>query len=213
MDGIKIDGVILPKQLIMNDGKLQGYTMDYFIDSKPLTDKFMVRYVDCKELFNCVLKASHILRKIHQNDIIYQDLSFENILVNNKGDVAFCDLDGCSYKEHSSPFISVLLKKFFNDYRGESAPISPNLDRISMMISFYYLIYIEELQKLSKKQYHKLSDKIKTLENLREYANILVDKTNNISYIPYLDELIDVDDNYIIDREKQISLVRRIFKG
>ena len=37
-------------------------------------------------------------------------------------------------------------------------------------------MYGRELQKLTKKEYHLLSYKIRTLENLRNYANMLVDK-------------------------------------
>ena len=212
MDGIRIDNVLLPKELIVKDGKLQGYTMDYFPNSIPLSDRFSVRYVDSKKLFDYVLKASKILRTIHDNDIICQDLSFENILVDNNGNVAFCDLDGCSYNGHIAPFIFVLMKKFFIDYRDEKLLLSSNLDRISMMISFYYLIYAIEIQHLTKRQYHKLSDKILTLENARMYANILVDRNNPIGKIPYLDELIDQNDDYIYDRDKQLSLVRRFLK-
>ena len=64
MNGIRIDNVLLPKELIVKDGKLQGYTMDYFPNSIPLSDRFSVRYVDSK-----------ILRTIHNNDTIsIQDL-------------------------------------------------------------------------------------------------------------------------------------------
>ena len=212
MDGIKIPNVLLPKELIIQDGKLQGYSMDYFRDSIPLSDRFMIRYVDCKQLFDYVSKASKILKQIHENGIICQDLSFENILVDKNGNVAFCDLDGCSFKEHMSPFISILMKRFFIDYRDEKIPLSSNLDRISMMLSFYYLIYAKEIQNLTKKQYHKLSDKITTLENSRQYANMLVDRQNQIGEIPYLDELINPNDDYIYDRDKQLSLVRRLLK-
>lgn len=212
MDGIQIDGVLLPRQLIIQDNKLYGYTMDYFVDSMSLSDKFMGRYVDCKKLFNCVIKASYILRNIHKQGIICQDLSFENILVNDSDNVAFCDLDGCSYKNNVSPFISLLMKRFVVDYRKEQINLFFNLDRISMMISFYYLIFAKELQVLSKKEYQKLSDKIVTLENSKKYADLLVNTKVPINYIPYLDELIDINDDYIYDREKQISLIKRLFR-
>ena len=212
MDGIKIENVLLPRQLIMKENKLYGYTMDYFANSIPLSDKFLVRYVDCKKLFDYVLKASYILRDIHDHGIICQDLSFENILVTESGKVAFCDLDGCCYENHISPFISLLMKRFFIDYREERIPLSVNLDRISMLISFFYLIYEKEVQNLTKREYHKLSDEIKTLENLRMYANLLVDRRISICDIPYLDELIDIKDDCIYDREKQISFVRKLFR-
>ena len=122
-------------------------------------------------------------------------------------------MDGCSYESHIAPFISMLMKKFFVDYRDERITLSTNLDRISLMISFYHLIYAKELQNLTKREYQKLSKKISTLENTRKYANELVDKTNSIGDIPYLDELIDINDNYIYDREKQLSLVKRMLKN
>lgn len=62
IDGIKIENVLLPKELIVKDGKLQGYNMNYFPESIPLSDRFLVRYVDSKKLFDYVLKASKILK-------------------------------------------------------------------------------------------------------------------------------------------------------
>lgn len=211
MDGIKIDGVLLPKELIVLDGKLEGYTMDYFKSSIPLSDRFMVRHVDCRLLFDYVYKASKILREIHNSGIVCQDLSFENILVDINGNVKYCDLDGCSYNGSLSPFISILMKRFFIDYRKEKIMVNPNLDRISMLLSFFFIVYAKEIQKVSKRQYHKLSDEISTLDNLRGCASMLVDKKNDIGEIPYLDEMINLDDDTVYDRDKQLSLIRRIF--
>lgn len=205
MDGIQIDNVLLPKQLIVQNDELLGYTMDYFADSMPLSDKFLFRYVNCKETFNYVLKASQILRDIHSHGIFCQDLSFDNILVNDNGKIVFCDLDGCSYGSYVSPFISVIMKNFFVDYRDEKMFLTTNLDRITMMISFCYWVYGKELQNLTKKEYRKLSNKLDTFKNIKQYANELMDKTTSIGEIPYLDELIDPNDKYIIDRNKQLS--------
>ena len=41
---------------------------------------------------------------------------------------------------------------------------------------------------------------------------MLLDRKNPIGEIPYLDELIDTDDDYVYDREKQLSLVKRLLK-
>ena len=45
MDGIKIDGVLFPKELIVLDGKLEGYTMDYFKSSIPLSRPNLSLYI------------------------------------------------------------------------------------------------------------------------------------------------------------------------
>lgn len=212
MDGIKINNVLLPQTLIVEDGNLKGYTMPYFANSKSLSDKFLKRYFNCNDLFGCVVKASKILRNLHNNGIICQDLSFENILVDDDHNIVFCDIDGCTYKEHTSPFISWVLNNFLIDYRHSKLSINEDLDKLSMFLSFYLTMYGEVLQKITKKQYHALSDNIQTLENLRNIANMLVDKSCPIRDIPYLDEAIDLTDNYEIDRKKILTMKQRIFR-
>lgn len=213
MDGIKINDVLLPQNLIIEDDNLKGYTMKYFANSMPLSHKFLKRYFNCNELFVYVEKASRILRNIHNNGIVCQDLSFENILVDDDGNIMFCDIDSCTYKEHSSPFLSALLKGFLVDFRNSKVSTKEDIDKISMILSFYLIIYGEVLQKITKKQYHTLSDKIQTLENLRDIANILVDKRCPIIDIPYMDEVIDLNDDYEIDREKILTIKQRIFRN
>lgn len=210
MDGIKIANTALPIDLIIKDNHLEGYTMQYFTDTITLSAKFASSIIDCKELLNAIFKTSQLLRSIHQNNIICQDLSFENILINSNGEIFFCDIDGCSYQEHIAPFISLLLKEFMLDYRKENPLLSTNLDNISMMISFYLLLFGKEIQKLSKKEHYALAKHLTTLNNTKGYAKILLDRKRPIPDIPYLDELIDQTDNYIIDRTKQekISLLK-----
>ena len=81
-----------------------------------------------------------------------------------------------------------------------------------MILSLYLIMYGEVLQKITKKQYHSLSDNVNTLENLRPVANMLVDKKCTIEKIPYLDEFIDLTDDYIVDREKTLSLRQKVFR-
>ncbi len=211
MDGIKIDGVILPQSLIIEEGTLRGYTMKYFANSMPLSDKFLKRYFNCNELLVYTEKASRILRNIHNNGIIYQDLSFENILIDNFGNIAFCDIDGCTYKRHTSPFISMLLKEFLIDYRHSKVFINKDLDKLSMILSFYLIMYGESLERITKRQYNILSNKIQTLKNLRNIANTLINKSNSIPALPYMDEVIDLSDDYVVDRKKILTMKQRMF--
>ena len=213
MDGITIDKVLLPKDIILKDHKLYGYTMDYFQDSIPLLDYFgSTRYVNCNDIFEAIKKSSLILRDIHQNGIICGDLSFDNILINREQEIKYCDMDGCFYRHHQGPFISILLKTFLIDYRHEKVEISENIDQISMMLSFYLLLYSKELQELSKREYNQLLKHITTLQNMDGYAKRLIDRTKKIPEIPYLDELIDEFDDYLIDREKQLTIKQKILR-
>ncbi|MBE6138745.1 MAG: hypothetical protein E7173_03270 [Firmicutes bacterium] len=212
MDGLTIDNVILPKGLIIKDGELFGYWMDYFPNSKCLTDRFTTQYINTERLFQCIVKASYILREIHASGIICQDVSFENILVDVNGNVAFCDLDACIYKEHTSSIIPRLMCNFFYDYRNEVLSASQNMDRVAMLLSFYYLMYGEEIQYLPRRRYNRLSSDIETLENMKKYFCMLKNRRRSISEVPYLDELISSNDNYVLDREKQLTITNKIYR-
>lgn len=210
MDGIEIENVLLPQDLIIENGKLKGYTMRYFANSMPLSDKFLKRYFNCNELLLYVDKASRILRTIHSNGIACQDLSFDNILVDDQGNVAFCDIDGCIYLDYYTPFLSKICKEFIVDYRGIKMLSLKNIDKVSMILSFYLILYGETLQKITKRQYHLLSDNIQTLENLKEIANRLVDKNSSVCDFPYLDEVIDLTDDYVVDRKRILTLKQKL---
>ena len=136
-----------------------------------------------------------------------------DILVDDKGNTMFCDIDGCAYKEHHSPFVSVLFKEFLVDFRKSKIYVDEDIDKVSMILSFYLTMYGNVLQRITKKQYHTLSDNIQTLENLRNTANMLVDKNCPIQNIPYLDEVIELNDDYEIDRNKILTIKQKVFKN
>lgn len=212
MENLKLDNVLLPKGMIVEDGILQGYIMDYFQNSTTLLSRFTRREFNCKELFEYVYKASIVLKNIHSNGVAWQDLSFENILVDDNKNVMFCDIDGCSYNEITTPYCSVLLTNFMLKFRKSKVKDFKELDKLSMILSFYYTLYFQILQRITKKQYHALSDHISTLETLRPIANMLVDKNRPIEKLPYLDEVINLSDDFEIDRKKVMTLRQMIFK-
>lgn len=212
LSSLHIDKVLMPKDLIVKDGLLEGYTMDYFKDSKNLSDFYSTRFYNIKDLFESLKEASKILRKIHDSGIIYQDLSFENILINKDKEIRFCDIDGCSYKYYNAPFISLLLKCFLLDYRKEKVYLSKDLDKLSMLVSFYDIIFDEEINHISKRQYKELSNNVVTLKESRELFETLLNKKSLLTTLPYLDEIIDDSDDYIVDREKLLTLKRKIFR-
>lgn len=213
MEGIKINGVLLPQSLIFNNGKLEGYTNKYLANSIPLSDKFEKNFFNCNELLTYVKKASKILRNIHKNNIGYQDLSFENILVDENGNITFCDIDNCTYKNYHSAFYSKLFKEFLIDYRNCNIPSVKDVDKISLILSFYLTMYGQVLQKITKKQDYFLTSNINTLKNLKKIKDILIDKKCPLQNMPYIDEFIDLKDNYEINRKKFLNLKQRIFKN
>ena len=49
MDGVRINNVLLPEDLIIEDGILKGYTIRCFENSIPLSGKFLKRYFNCQD--------------------------------------------------------------------------------------------------------------------------------------------------------------------
>lgn len=212
IDGIKINGVILPKCLIVQNGQLEGYTMDFFKDSMSLFDRFASsQYADVHQILDAVKKASQILREIHKNEIICQDLNFDNILINNSGVINYCDMDGCKYKDYESPYLSYMLKRFVFDYRKEkNLDITENTDRLSMMLSLFLLFYLKEIQKISQRNYQRLACDVRTLQNLEEYAECFRKRRSVIPEVPYIDELIDERDIGYLNRENQLDFIQKL---
>lgn len=206
MEGIKIDGLLMPDDLIIDNNNLCGYTMDFFDCSESLNSYFTKsRYINCNEVFKIVQEVCKILKNVHKNEIIYQDLSFDNILINREKKIMFCDIDGCKYKNYNAPFVSILLNRLICDYRNEDINVSKNLDKVSIFISLLYSIYLKEIQFLTESDYNILVNSIHPLDNMKKYVDILLDKNKMIPNIPYVDELLNYSTNYIIDRNLLIK--------
>jgi hypothetical protein len=210
MDGITIDGVILPKELIMDRNMLVGYTMDYFKDSMDLYDFFTQgRFVDVNDIFLAVKKASLIARKAHEKGIVLQDFSFDNILSNKDSDIRICDIDGCKFNGEKSPFISRIMHNYFNVLLRRRFTIDENFDNQSLLLSMIVSIYHGMV--INMDTYDTLSGEIKTLKDIRSiFSSLLRDPDTKV---PYLDEIICDNDHFVIDRDKQVSPQKRLTDG
>jgi len=57
-----------------------------------------------------------------------------------------------------------------------------------------------------------LTNNVETLKNIKEYIKVLNDKNKALIEVPYMDEVICDRDDYIIDREKQLSIKQKILR-
>lgn len=211
MEGISTDAIISPNRLIVGEnGELVGYTMDYFANSVSLYDYFLHRKsISFKDVNEILKRVSLGLRKIHSCGIVIQDLSFGNILINQDGVVKFCDIDGCSFGSHDSPFISCLLNDYiFNFKKLDDLCVSENTDRLSLLLDFIYLCFFKEIQNIGKKDFYKLSDRIRTLDNWREIVSDLIN-CDEIPIVPYYDELVYDGDDCIIDIRGKLEYTKK----
>ena len=211
MEGMKIEGVLLPKELIMKDNLLVGYTMDYFSDSIDLYDYFTKdRYQDINEILKTTKRVSKMFKKIHSLGIKLQDVSYDNILIDKKGKIRICDIDSCSYKNYEGSYISMVSHLFYSTCKKEAPVIDESFDNASLLLSMLLTIYHKMIFEMKNSEYEKMAKKVKTLENLKYLINKLYLEFK--PSIPYLDEYICDEDHYIIDRNKQVSLIKRINK-
>lgn len=203
MDGISIEGLILPKALIMKDDTLYAYTMDNFKNSMNLEEYFTrKRYVNINEILEVFKKVSIILKKVHEAGIIFQDISLSNILIDEEGNVALCDVDSCSYKDNLSPYISANLKNLI-DSKNLEYLVSENTDRVSLLLSLFYIIYLKDINALSKEEYQSVSNKVQSLKNMEKYFNSFTNSNEDIKEVPYPDEIINIGKGFRIDRVNQ----------
>ena len=202
MDGLEVDGLLLPKKLIFKNNTFVGYFMDKFPSSMNLYDYFGQKVlINFKELNDALYKASIILRNAHSNELILQDFSFDNILIDKDGNVKVCDIDGCSYKGYQGAYMSMIIINYYRVIFKELFTINKELDKQSLLFSMIIFIYGTYVSKM--KEYDKLSSKSQTLSNIRPiFESLLRDLSVEI---PYLDELIDLSDNFVLDRVKQMK--------
>lgn len=215
MENIKIDGIIKPNKFIVRNyirygeekKEIKGYVMDKFYNSESVNDHFgYIRSYNCSDLFKVLKNASLILQNIHNNDIICQDISFFNILVDKDDydNVKICDLDACSFKKYNSAIVSYDLSYYYNYILDERfVPSTKNSDKLSMILSLLYLLFSKDIDLISDNNYESLSSKINTLKNLKDYFISLKNGKFNLHYdeLPYLHELIDDSDNYVLENK------------
>lgn len=197
---MNIDDLVLPDKCIVDNGTFVGYTMNYYGDSKNMYDFFSNdRFVDINDILKVAKNASEILEKLHNNGIILGDISLDNILVFGDKRIKLCDLDCCRYKQYKSRYISWFSSLYYDSMKSNPI-IDENFDRQAMLLGLLYIIYFRFCE--SMEVYDTLSDKVKTLSDMRFVVEELLMDTR--AQIPYLHEFIVYDDeHYLIDRNTQ----------
>lgn len=130
---LKSDFLVLPKELLYNNGKFIGYTMDY-VHGVTLNEYLFSKTNQKIELLKKVKEA---IEEAHYLGIILGDISIYNILVDGNQNIHICDIDNCC------------IDKFFHDNLKifqQSYLLHHNYDK-----SFDYFVFnIETMNLLTK---------------------------------------------------------------
>ena len=189
--GDKIENVILPERKIVDGNLISGYSMDYVKDSLILFE-FAKRSKNINDFLKVIYQVSLTLRKIHNDsrNIVVGDLSFSNIIFDEKFNHYFVDFDGSMIDNIPSERISFLL----NDYtvlRGMYRfSVDKNSDVFSLMLCTLHTIFGIEIDNVSMYDFDFAAEKNETLRNMREYVIEMKKKNNYIPSVPYMDEII-----------------------
>lgn len=189
LDGYSLENVVLPEGKIYCNRKFKGLFSNYIKNSYPLYD-FKHVNKNAKDFFNIIKNSSFTLRNIHEHEIIVSDLNFDNIIFDTKGNHYFIDFDSCKLNNVPNDRISMVAHNYIK-YRMCDYEVDYNFDRLSMLLSTFLTIFEKEIQNISDFEYDVLSEKIKTLKNLRSIFIKLKKRMDDIPEIPYIDEFIE----------------------
>ena len=203
---IELDGVLTPIDLIVDGKKLERYSMNFFPYSLNVAEYFRKRKeVKISDLNSIFIRSAKILKGVHDKRLIYQDVSNDNILVSNRtGEVAFCDFESCAYKSINGkiiiegPFYSRDLSDYIEDYKDDYLSPSTNNDRLSLLLAYLRIIFGDNIPNISEYKYDELSDRIHSLRELKNIIEALKERDAVIPEVPYLDDVLEKDESYII---------------
>lgn len=215
LENIQIEGIIKPRKFVVDSyvrygeeqKDIKGYTMEKFADSTSIIDHFgYVRAFNCSDLFITLKYASLILKDMHDNGIICQDISYLNVLfdIDDYSNVKICDLDACSFKKYNTEMYAYDLKEYYvSILHSRFIPSTPNSDKLSMILSLFFLLFRKELYQISDSEYDELASKINTLSNLKDYFKAFKNGSYNFhnSELPYLHEVIDDCEKYVYENK------------
>lgn len=196
-DDVKEEGLLLPEIAIIDESGLSGYVCDYVEDSIDLGTKYETdkEIIDTKDLSSSIKNASQLLERTHSHNLIIQDLNFGNILEDKNNKAYFCDFDQCKYNGYQGEYVSAPLGRFTG---FKYINITKSTDNLSLLLGYLGLLFQKDVRNISKREYDKLKERLKTLKNIEPYFNILLNDGITYHHYPYLHDFIDDKDEKIL---------------
>lgn len=195
----EIKGVIWPTHIITNGKKhekevVEGCIMPYKDNTTQLVNVFDHYNQDVFD--KLMFDNSMILRNVHNSGLIIGDVSVYNSLFDKKLNSYICDFDSIKTDERNFS-VSGLCMWYFRNREIEAVQINENFDRFSMLLNYLYMVFKRTPESISERLYDEKKEQIPVLNDMEEIVYYLKDRSINIPYIPYLDEMLTVDNEKI----------------
>ena len=212
-DKINIDELVMPEKLVISNGNVIGYTMEY-IEGTNLSLLLKDPKLSREKAISYLKQIGIILEKIEKlneyeqvNNFHLNDIHEGNFVVDKEDTVHVVDMDSCKI-DNNIPFISKyltpysLLELFPNKYsqktgKGSLGFIMPdnNSDLYCYNIMILNYLYQDRITRLDMKDYFKYIDYLRSIGfpyELLDSFSRLFENADNINPYEYL-ELIPKD--------------------
>lgn len=187
--------IIIPDIIITQNDCFRGCGMDYIDNTIQLFD-YKKHYSDLNNFMKIVNSVSNVLENsIHKNNIVVCDLSFSNIIIDEKLNPYFIDFESCSIDNIEPEVISTLVYYYYR-HRKIKININKNIDKLSLILYILYIIFRKKIENISLYEYDELKEQIYFLEELKELFLELKKQERFIPDVPYISEFIKKKEKY-----------------
>ncbi len=158
-------GVIPVLSKITIDNKFVGYIMPFINNSMELKELNNMD-INYEQLIEIMYKLSKSLEIMHNNNIIYGDISDSNIILNTALEPYFIDIDGALVNGIGQSNIPKLL--YDNKFVDSTNP-TIGLDILLLNILFVNMLCKEDVSKMTKDEIKDVINDLNISNNLKKY--------------------------------------------
>lgn len=181
--------IVIPNAKIISPG-FCGIRENYIdgIDLINIKNKYNKMFV----ILEILIEISKSIKKIHDNKIIITDLNANNIRITD--DLISYFLDALSYKINGIP--SIVCSAIYYEYIKKNKyklTKTQNMDKISFILICFEILFDKSIFDITSYDFDEMEEKIKCLRDLRPIFNLLKDNQIYIPDIPYLHEVVTVN--------------------
>lgn len=191
-EGDVIPNLVIPNVLINNRDKFCGCAMPNIKNARCLYE-----YRNSMLFMLLLYEIAVTLKKIHNDprNIVVGDLHFNNILIDEKKNHYFIDLDSCRISDVSHDRLPVCVMKYAFNREISNFDVTSSTDRLSMFLYVIYSVFGKNIDDVNIYEYDEKAEQLYTLKNMRKY---FLEVKNNfgviIDDIPYMSDLISIND-------------------